>query len=344
MPIINVTDLNRAAEKYNPVLQVYPFTVLNDVLSALEINLLEVKGKDKFVTFERLGGTSKPYVAGAKILYSDLGKVLERVLEVKTSYNALKDHIMNFNGKLVATNDPASQAVDNKQKKHPLEALILMEKIKTIGEDILDAMFFAERDESDLSPMGMFDGFGKHIADGIAAGDIAVGKGNYFSTGPILAPVNGDTNAIDQLVNFIRAAHPTLRKRGVLYITGTTLFRAKDALGNKIPYKDAFSFNVFLEYLKGAAQAPNLKIITGDSLGTGDNLLLTIPRNLDFGVNTKGDNNFMQVRNPFEDPNFVQFWSQWDAGSRIRYIHAKTFMVNDGVPVSNELSGDYSIS
>lgn len=344
-PIINVDLLNRAAEKYNAVLQVYPFTLLNDVLRLLEINLLEVKGKDKFVTFERLGSTSKPYVAGASIDYSDLGKVVERELSVVTSYNALKDHIQNFNGKLIATNDPAKEAVDNKQKKHPLEALILMEKIKTIGEDIVDALFFAERDTNDKSPSGMFDGFGKHIEGFISSGEVSTGKGNKFNTGRITAPANSnDTGAIDKLVAFIRAAHPTLRKRGVLYISGQTLFHAQDALGNKIPYKDAFSFDVFLKYLQGASQAPNLRIITADALGTGDQLIFTLPRNLDLGVNTKGDNNFMQVRTPFEDPNYVQFWSQWDAGTRIRYTHPKTFMVNDGVPASNEMSGDYSLS
>lgn len=342
-PIIDVSSLQRAAETYNPRLQVYPFAALNAVLSELEINLLEVTGKDKFVTFERLGGTSRPYKAGDPIGYTNLGKAIERVLEVVTSYNALKDHIQNFNSKLVATNTPAAEKVDNQSKKHPLELLIIQEKIKTIAEDIVDALWHAERDETDLSPMGMFDGFGKKIADAISAGEISVAKGNQFNTGAIIAPANStDTAAYDKLVAFVRAAHPMLRKNGVLYMSPTTLFHAQDALANKIPYKDMFAFEVFLKYLQGETQAKNLRIISEHALGTGDQLVLTVPRNLDFGMNTKGDHNFVQVRTPFEDPNYVQFWSQWDAGSRIRHIHEKMFQVNDGVPVANEMSGDYT--
>jgi len=342
-PIISIDGLNRTSEKYNPVLQVLPFEMLEAVLSALELNLLEVAGKDTFVTFNRKGGISKPYVAGT-IDYGDLGKATERSLEVQTAYAALKDHIMNYKGSLIASNSPESEKVNNMSKKHPLEFLILREKIKTISEDIINALFFAERDVLDKSPMGMFDGFGKLIANEITAGEVAVAKGNMFSTGAIVAPATTtDTAAYDKLVAFIRSAHPFLRKDCVLYMSDQTLFHAQDALGNKIPGKDVMEFDIFLSHLKGKTSTPNLKIKTHYALGSGDQLILTTPRNFDFGMNTKGDNKFVQVRNPFEDPNLVQFWSQWEAGARIRYIHPKMFMVNDGVPVSTELSGDYTV-
>lgn len=343
-PVINTASLNRTSEKYDPVLKTLPYGFLNDVLTAMGINILEVAGKDTFVTFNRLGGISKPYKSGV-IDYSDLGKATERSLEVKTAYAALKEHIMNYKGKLLTTNMPEKEKVDNQGKKHPQEFLILREMVKTTSEDIIDALFFAERDENDKSPLGMFDGFCKHIADDIAAGEIAVAKGNMYNTGAIVAPANAtDTTAYKQLVSFIRAANPFLRKNGILYISNTTLFHAQDALGNLLANKDVLEFDVFLKHLRGSTASPNLEIVSNYALGTGDQLIYTVERNLDLGLNTKGDNQFVQVRNPYEDPNLVQFWSQWDAGTRVRHIHPKMFQVNDGVPVSALMSGDYVVS
>jgi len=50
------------------------------------------------------------------------------------------------------------------------------------------------------------------------------------------------------------------------------------------------------------------------------------------------------VRNPWEDPNLVQFWLQFDAGARINSVHPYKFIVNEGTPAANSLSGDYTDS
>jgi len=343
--VINTDLLNRASTQWDPVLKTMPFAVLNDILREMGINIMEVVGgKDTFVTFNRQGGVSKPYASGT-IDYGNLGKATERTLEVVKSYAALKEHIENYKGKLLTTNMPEKEKVDNQSKKHPLEFLILSEIVKTISEDIIDALFFAERDVTDKSPLGMFDGFCKKITDEVSAGEIAVAKGNMYNTGSIVAPANAsDVTAYTQLVAFVRAANPFLRKKPVLYISNTTLFHAQDALGNKLVNKDVLEFDVFLQHLRGSTACPNLSIVSNHALGTGDQLILTVDRNLDFGLNTKGDHAFVQVRNPYEDPNEVQFWSQWDAGTRIRSIHPKMFLVNDGVAAGQQLSGDYVVS
>ena len=84
------------------------------------------------------------------------------------------------------------------------------------------------------------------------------------------------------------------------------------------------------------------KIIRSTIMGTGQRIILTVPGNLDFGMDTLGDEDFVQVRHPYEDPNYVQFWIQGKYGTRIRSIHEKVFQVNDGTPVGLQLSGDYS--
>ena len=111
-PIVNTDSLNRTSEQYNPTLQVLPFMMLEPTLTELGINFLEVVGKDTKVFFLRKGNVSKPYVAGV-IDYSDLGKAIERSLEVKPAYAALKDHIMNYKSKLVSTKQSKPKPEDD---------------------------------------------------------------------------------------------------------------------------------------------------------------------------------------------------------------------------------------
>ncbi len=340
--IVNVSALQRAAETYDPLLRKLPFSILVEELDKLKINVLEVDQKDKVVQFQRKGGLAKPYVIGAEnAVAGDIGKAIERDLVVKSCYAALKDHIMNYRTKRVTGN--TSEKVDLKTKKHPLEFLIIESKVRTIAEDILDAMFFAERDESDKSPQGMLDGFFTLVAKEIVGGDVATGKGNLKTTGTILAPANStDTEAYDKLVDFIRSANPHLRKNGVIYLSQSAMFNAMDALGNKINSKNAFEYDVFVQHLRGLTEAPRLELLRSAILGSGSQLIYTLPWNLDFGVNTKGDEQFVQVRDPYEDPNIAQFWTQWEAGARVTSIHPKEFLCNEQTNTGDPLSGDYS--
>lgn len=340
---INISALKRAAEKYDDTLRKLPYLALTETLDSLDVNLLEVDGKDKIVVYHRKGGLAKPYTVGASnaVVEGEIGKAIERILEPKECYTALKDHIMNYKNKRVISNKP--EKVNNQSKAHPQELLILETKIRTVGEDILSALFFGVRNEEDLSPLGMFDGFNEQINKEITAGEISLAKGNLSETGAIETPADAnDMAAFDKLVAFIRSANPFLRRHGLLYITQDALFNAMDALGNKLKYKNALEQEVFLNHLRGITAAPGLRIITHESLGTGSRLVYTAPDNMDFGVGTMGDEQFVQVRSPYEDPNIAQFWMQWSAGTRITSIHPKTFLVNEQTNAGVDLSGDYS--
>ena len=340
---INITGLQRAAEKYDDTLRMLPYLELTPTLDKLGVNFLQVDEKDKIVVFHRKAGLSKPYVVGGTntVNEEEIGKAIERILDPKECYTALKDHIMNYRAKKVISNKP--ERIDNKNKRHPLEVQIIQTKIRTVGEDILSALFFGQRNNDDKSPLGMFDGFNEQIDKEITAGDIATAKGNLFETGAIATPADGnDMEAFDKLVAFVRAANPFLRHNGVLYITQPALFNCMDALGNKLKYKNALEWEVFVNHLRGITGAPKLQIISDPVLGTGSRLLLTIPDNLDFGLGTLGDEQFVQVRSPYEDPNQAQFWMQWTSGTRIVSIHKKTFQVNDQTNTGTDLFGDYS--
>jgi hypothetical protein len=341
--LITVTALQRAAIEYDNTLRELPFYDLRMEMPKLGVNLLSVNGTDKIAIFQRKGGLARPYVINGSNTVSDeeIGKVVERTLEPKPSYTALKDHIMNYIDKKVVIN--AAEPVDNKTKNHPLEFLIVRSKVRTVGEDILEALFHAEYDTAVKSPMGMFKGFNTLISDEITAGEISTAKKNLISTGAISAPDDEtDMEAFNKLVAFIRSANPFLRNNGSLWITQQALWYAMDALGNKLKYKNAMEYEVFVAHLRSITGSPRLNIITHPALGSGSRLMLTIPGNLDLGMGAPDDQQFVDVRDVYEDPNIIQFWMQWTAGTRIRNIHSKEFAVNDQTNTSTELSGDYS--
>jgi hypothetical protein len=130
----------------------------------------------------------------------------------------------------------------------------------------------------------------------------------------------------------------------VLYIPFDSLYNVKDALENKkTSYKDV-TFAGLLTQLREDCGIPNLQIVSHYALGTGDRLILTEPGNLDLGMNSFSDVGFVQVRNPYEDANDVQFWLQFEIGMRIKQLHKRGFMISDGTVTANPLSGDYEVS
>jgi len=338
--IITVTSISQEAKKYQEQLRLLPYYIMAPELANAGIQLLQVAGIDVITQAQRRGGLLKPYVPGAAITNEDdLMKFREAELAPKTAYISMIDNIKNYNAKKLM-NVPAPGTALNQTKKHPFEKLISANVVKTATEDVLDALWSAERNPAVLTPQGTFDGYDKKIDDFITATDISAANGNLKPTGAIVAPVDEtDYTAVNTLVDFVRAAHSFLRKNGVLYITHNVYLFAIDALENKFKYKD-WDLNGLQRYINEKAKA-KITLVVSEHMGTGDRIELTIPGNFHFGMDTMGDVEFVQIRNPFEDPNIVQFWLQADFGARIVSIHEKEFQVNDGTPVSVELAGDY---
>jgi hypothetical protein len=192
-----------------------------------------------------------------------------------------------------------------------------------------------------MTPLGAFDGYDTLIDDFITASELRISYGNLRQMGSLVNATPGtSTTVFDSLLEFWRGAHPQLR-------TAESQLLVPYGIGDL--YDDAF-FNKFKskpstdEYgrLELYGTGGKCKIVRSNIMGTGDRVILTIPGNLDFGMDTLSDADFVQVRNPYEDPNEIQFWIQGSYGTRIRSIHPKGFMVSDGTSVGNQLSGDYS--
>ncbi len=338
MATTNLALLQESAIRFNKDLKLLPVLKLREELGRLGINLFPgVQNKDVLTSFERKGGIAKPYTTSTNVKNADVGRAIESILEVKTAYASVKDNIKNYQKVMVGPDDLIGK---NVTKRHPWNQTMLWAIAATFGEDLLDSLFPGARNDSGLTPLDMFDGFDTKLNALILSGEIAAAKGNYVATGAISAPADEtDVDAYNQLLAFWQSAHPSLRRASTLLWVPWDVWSAYNAaFFNKHKYAPTMD-DYQRTYLEGSGR--KCVLAPSDAMGTGDRIILTVAGNFDFGMNSQGDDQFVQVRDPYEDPNLVQFWIQGDFGTRIRQWNQKVMQVNDGTPIANGLSGDY---
>jgi len=189
----------------------------------------------------------------------------------------------------------------------------------------------------------MANGYNTLLDAFVTAGEISLAKGNLVECGSLAAPASrDDITAFTSIRDWLRNTDQKLRQKPLtLYIPYNSLINVKDALENKkTSFKDV-TFAILLSQLREDCGLPNLDIVSHYALGNGDRLMLSEPGNLDLGMNTFNDVDFVQVRDIFEDANEVQFWMQWEIGMRVKQLHKRGFMMSDGTVTANPLSGDY---
>lgn len=341
MATVDISLLQYLAKTYAKDLKTYPYAVLMDEVRAMGINLYPgVQNKDLHVFFERKGGIAKPYEVGLTVSNAELGKLVESELEVKTAYASVVDNIKNYQEKIIISANEMIGA--NQTKKHPFQVQQMMAMLKTFSEDILYiGLFHGTRDEEDLSPSGIMDGLLTKLAALISSGAVAAENGNYAASGSLAAPAEGETGALDNLIAWVRQADAYLLRNANLLLTRGTYANLIDCLENKYAHKDATlgSLNNYINERSGG----NIKLITSQAFGTGEKLLMFTPGNLDFGMNSMGDHEFVQLLPPAlgDDPNNFGYWIQGDYGSRIRSFNSKMLFTNESTNTANDLSGDY---
>jgi len=340
MPVLDIAGLSLLAKKYQMDLRYLPYLILVDQLvNVHKISLLPgVENEDVIRTFLRKGGIAKPLSVGQSVEDSDIGKFEESVLRIENAYASVEDDILNYKEKTIIR--AGEQIGINQTKKHPFQVEIMMGIIRTFAEDILDALFNATRNLSDKSPMGLFNGFETKIEAAIATYKIRESYGNIKDSGEFAAPTTGtDITAYIRLRDWLRSANMHLKRNAVLLLTAQVYQNCFDALQNKTAGKAA-NFADFQSYLNTDA-ASNISLVKSDIMGSGDRIYLTKPGNMEFGFNSLGDNNFVDVRSINKNPNIINYWIQAGFGTRWISFHEKLFMTNEGTLTANPMSGDY---
>ncbi|OJU34640.1 MAG: hypothetical protein BGN96_13715 [Bacteroidales bacterium 45-6] len=339
---VNIAGLTNAAKIYAPGITALPFYVMNAVTAALGIRILEVKGEHILVNRRRKAGILAPYKPGLTLgQEQEIIKFLEMKLKPERTYAEIVDNVTMYDDVKVISD--AGNFVDNKTKKHPLELDIITAIVRSYAEDVVNYMFFAERDDTVKSPATAFNGFNMKKDALIAGGLISAPEKNLVTTGAFTNPASTtDTTPYEQLVSFVASADPFLRQgQALLRITEGTLLKARAGYKNKVKAFNDPTMAEMLDRIKDDARCPNLTIMTHPAYGSGGGLMLTAPGMLDFGVGSQSDDKFVQVRGYKDDPNDVQFWIQASYDARINDVHRKVFQVNEQVNTAPDLAGDY---
>ncbi len=337
--LLDVEGLKRYAKDYDSVLRMLPLFTFKDFAAKMKLNIIEVQNEDVLTHYRRKAGNTGAYKTGAQINYPDeLGKIVEMSLKTELTVSRIKDNVLNYGEKKYLSN--AGESVDNVTKKHPLEKLYVDNIIKSHAEDITFSTFFASRDESQFSPLTAFTGFFPTIDALKMNNDINQANRNLVPTG---AFGSGDGVCdYDRLVNFIRQAHPLLKRNGaILYYSDVIELVCVEALRVKTKSFSRPTSDEFWNCVKADAKCPGLQPITHEAYGSGSALILIKPGMLDMGVNTLKAANFVQIRDIYEDPNDIQMWLQAAYGTRIQDVHEKVFQINEFTNESVDLAGDY---
>lgn len=343
--VINGAALTEAAKTYDPLLRVLPFYALTAMAQKLGLNIMEVADEDIIVNKRRKAGGTGPYKQGMTITYQEeISKFYESNLKPELVVYKIKDNILNYQDKKVLVK--AGRTLDLKKKQHPLEFDIIKDIVTSHGEDVVFSAFYAQRDENTFSPSTSFTGFFPALDLLTTAGYISAAQKNTVVTGAIKKPATAnDTSAYDIIVDFVAQAHPLLRSSATgtpdLLISEAALVAARDALRNKLKALEYPTMARLKESIREDALCPGLEFSTHEALGSGGKLILQKRGNMDIGFNTGKSNQFVQVRDIFEDPNEVQFWLEAAYGVRVRDVHPKLFLTNEQTNTAINLAGDY---
>lgn len=343
MKTINISSLTSVATQYDGVLRTLPFYYMESALRKLRINVMSVNGKHVNFTAKRAAGILRPYVAGITLAeQKELLKFYEAILQPELTYAQVIDNITNYQGKEMLYDQ--GKPIDLKGKRHPMEYKILDAMLKSYSEDVLSALFKGERDVNGTTPATAFNGIFTKIDLLKVAGEISSGNGNLVNSNSFAAPANSsDTAAYDRLIAWLKSANEFLKQdETLLYITDTVLDYVFLAFKNKVSAFDYPDMDRVLKAIRSDAHIPGLTICTHAALGTGSRLILCKAGLFDLGVNSASDARYIQIRNPYEDPNMVQYWIETAYDTRINCVDKKVFMTNEQSDSGTLPAGDYT--
>ena len=349
-----------------------PAIINQGVLNELGINTITgVEFKDTQFIALRKGGTTRPYVNGSSI-NSEIGKLIERELEVKTSWNRVVDNIQNYREKEPYHIDAESfEGLPNSTQQ--------IKMISTeYAEDVFSPIWFGKYDATDPTasgatatgtPLDLYDGIFTKILNKIndeytmtagTGGAIDYSDTTKYTVKSGVTPEFVPATQIvtsgafidvteatktanwEAFLGFINGLPTKLRKaaNGVyVYCSDATKARIMDSYCRTYP---ALTPETVGELGVGFMNLPKVKLLSHPVLGAGDMLLATTEGNFDFGIDSLNNMNKIQTGLMESDFNNVIFQIQSTQGTRVRYFDAAHLAWNGLENTADTtLTGDY---
>lgn len=330
---INITDLQLIVARVDREIHFSPLTMGWDRLNKLGISVLtDLEYQDTYYKGLVRGGNTFAYNPMADITAQKMGKLAslkQRDMVPQIAKALIPDNLLAYRDKV-----PLGEGgrVDLATLTYTNDRIDLVKK-SFVG-DIVRNVFVGVRNEAIQDGYHIYDGLFAEIDKYIAKGEIAIALKNMVAMPEI-------TDSMDDLTVYkIMHAWRTkwnnnfqehLEEGGLgvhWYLTKSIYDRFVE--GYKVQYHHQNLEDV---------HKPGYKFIGWDGItfhptalmGEGSRMFVTIPDNLDFGLNTKSTEAGVAVTGETLDPTKIYYHIMSCIGTRVRYIEPSCFICNDQV-------------
>lgn len=309
--------------------------VNHEVFEKLKINVItDLENVHSYMVYNRHTGTTRRYVPG-KSLNNDIGALSERELKVELAWNRITDNIQNYREK-----EPFSVLGTNESFTAPNSEWAIRQIAIIYQGDLLNCLFHGNSALGEDNALGLYDGFFTKINQDINAGLISTANGNLIE----IDPIDGTDPVADYdaFISFYRALSPKLKAKEEIDILCSESARSFILRGYMLKYQGLQNVNVTDPGFR-FFEAPKCVLMSDPALGDGDQLIATVPYNLEYGVDLKDPKNtHVEVGRAQEDFNVIIYQIQSAQGTRIKQISADCFATTTGKNTALEsLGGEY---
>lgn len=331
---IGKDNLTHIAEKLAPSIILGPAYFAPEELNRLGIKTVTgVQFKDVRFVLNRKGGQTRRKVVGQEV-NNQVGYIDERIMTCHLVWWHGTDNEDNYVEDPFPVEGTANFA-------YPFSEEALLAIGRNFSDDIFACLFFGDAESEDPS-MALYDGFHTNINKDIENGLISEALKNLIPSDAVSKPSDAhDTSAWDIAQAWQLKWSPALKRQKVNWLLspedGLAIARAyaNSSHGNeKVRYEANGNFTV--------PELPNVTFVPSAEYGNGGRWVVTLPGNLELGVNSNDSRVGISVKIGSDKDNKDIFWQiQTIMGTRVLQVAPHAFVMNDGSIQSDIWRGDY---
>lgn len=328
MQAIDIIDLRHIVARIDTEIKYSPLTMGYDRLNNLGINTLtEVEYEDTFYKGLIRGGNTFAYNPNKEQHEGQLGSVKQRDLITEIAKALIPDNLVAYRDKVPLG---GGTSVDLAELTYTNNRIDMVKKA-FIG-DIVRNVFLGVRNEDIHDGYHIYDGLLTNLKKYIAAGEVGTALGNMVAMPEITDDMSNEEvyNIMFQWrLQWNENFQENLEEGGL----GVDWYLSKSIYDRFVEgYKAAYKHQNLEDVHKPGYVFigwDGIKFRPTNLMGRGSQMFVTIPDNLDFGLDTKNTEAGVKVTEEPKDPNKIYFHIQAAIGTRIRYIEPSCFICND---------------